>query len=91
MHTKMFKIRDLVFLILLLDITLLSCNIAQEKYTATAIIQVPGVPGNIAVDETHVYWSTKGPLREDGSFNDDVIDGSIMRAKLDGTIQVNRD
>jgi hypothetical protein len=85
MHTKLFKIRNLVLLIFLLGITLLSCNASQEKYTATPIIQVPGVPGNIAVDETHIYWSTKGPLREDGSFNDDVIDGSIMRANLDGS------
>lgn len=60
-------------------------GITQQKYIAVPITQVPAVPDNIVADESHVYWSNLGYLEKDGSFNIDVINGSIMRTNLDGS------
>lgn len=39
----------------------------------------------VAVDDTYIYWSTRGSLNDDGTWNDDVAEGEIMRAKKDGS------
>src|SRR5215212_2732843 len=43
------------------------------------------LPQAIAVDDTYIYWSTRGSLDENGLWNDDVADGKIMRAHNDGS------
>lgn len=39
----------------------------------------------IAVDDTYIYWSTLGSLKDEHIWNDDVAEAKIFRAKKDGS------
>lgn len=49
------------------------------------LVSVKVAPIALAADETHLYWSARGPLNIDGTWNTKVIDNSIMRANKDGS------
>ena len=52
--------------------------------TPKTVIEMPLIHA-VAVDDTYVYWSTLGSLKDDHTWNDDVAEAKIMRAKKDGS------